>query len=151
MDGSTGESGGFHGRRAAVVITRNHQAQIFDRLRREFPNEGCGLLAGTQERVTAVYPIDSAEPSPVFYNMDSKQQLRALGDIEDRGWELLAIYHSHTHTRAYPSATDIQHAVYPDALYVIVSLADESDPEMRAFRVTDGAVAEEPVVVVDEG
>lgn len=105
------------------------------------------MLAGNRDRVTAVYPIDSAEPSPVFYNMDSRQQLRALMDIEDQGLELVAIYHSHTHTRAYPSPTDIEHAVYPDALYVIISLADESEPDMRAFRVTDGVVVEEPVVV----
>lgn len=130
-----------------MVITPDHHVQILDQLRREFPNEGCGLLAGNQERVTAVYPIDSADPSPVFYNMDSKQQLRALMDIEDQGWELVAIYHSHTHTRAYPSPTDIEHAVYPDALYVIVSLADEHEPDMRAFRVRSGVVEEEPVIV----
>ena len=57
----------------------------------------------------------------------------------------LVIYHSHTHTRAYPSATDIRLAAYPDATYAIVTLQDRDAPDVRAFRIRDGEVTERDV------
>jgi proteasome lid subunit RPN8/RPN11 len=77
--------------------------------------------------------------------MDSEQQLRAMLEIDDQGWELSAIYHSHPRTPAYPSQTDIALAFFPDATYVIVSLARRNQPTTRAFRIVDGTVTEEPV------
>jgi proteasome lid subunit RPN8/RPN11 len=71
-------------------------------------------------------------------------------EIDDRGWDLAAIYHSHTRTRAYPSQTDVSLAFYPEARYIIVSLADRSSPDVRAFTINDGAVQEEPLKVVDD-
>jgi proteasome lid subunit RPN8/RPN11 len=68
-------------------------------------------------------------------------------DIDDHGWELGAIYHSHTRTRAYPSPTDTKLAFYPAALYIIVSLANEKAPDVRAFRIADGEVTEAPLEI----
>jgi proteasome lid subunit RPN8/RPN11 len=79
--------------------------------------------------------------------MDPKEQLAAFKDMEAAGLDLIGIYHSHTHTTAYPSRTDAAKAYYPDALYVIVSLAKRDAPDIRAFRMTDGQITEESVIV----
>jgi proteasome lid subunit RPN8/RPN11 len=83
------------------------------------------------------------------YWMDSRQQLHIMRDIDGRGWELLAIYHSHPHSPARPSKTDKDLAGYPDAVYVIVSLKDGERPEARAFRI-DGQRAQEEELLVED-
>jgi proteasome lid subunit RPN8/RPN11 len=81
--------------------------------------------------------------------MDPRELYRAYREIEDQGWELLVIYHSHTHTEAYPSATDIRLASWPDAYYIIISLLDKAQPALRAFRIVDGKVTEEELRIVE--
>ena len=114
----------------------------------DFPYEVCGLLGMREDGSCAHYPIANAERSMTYYVMDGKQLLRAMRDIEDEGWGL-AIYHSHTHTQAYPSATDIRLAAYPEATYLIVTLQDRDRPDIRAFTILDGEVTEKDVVVRD--
>jgi proteasome lid subunit RPN8/RPN11 len=126
-----------------MVIPRWYVDEMVDHARREFPNEACGLLAAENGAAVHFYPIRNAEASPVHYRMDPQEQLRAMLDMDDRGWDLGAIVHSHTHTRAYPSQTDVGLAFYPDSLYLIVSIADQSAPEVRAFRITDEEIREE--------
>jgi proteasome lid subunit RPN8/RPN11 len=106
------------------------------------PNEVCGLLAGTAGRARRLYRTASAEPSPVRYVVEPREQLRILREIEGQGWELVGIYHSHTHSPAYPSRTDVELAYYPEAFYLIVSLMVDDAPEVRAFRILDGQVSE---------
>jgi proteasome lid subunit RPN8/RPN11 len=115
--------------------------------RAENPAEACGLIAGDQGNPVQLYRIPNADPSIYRYNMEPKAQLRAMDEMESRGWDLLAIYHSHTHTPAYPSPTDIALAFYPDALYVIVSLQQPDDPVIRAFTIVEGTVTEVQVEV----
>jgi proteasome lid subunit RPN8/RPN11 len=114
----------------------------------DFPYEVCGLLGLHTDGTAEVLPVANAERSMRYYVMDSRELLRAMRRIEDD--ELgLVIYHSHTHTQAYPSATDIRHAAYPDALYAIVTLQDRDQPAVRAFTIRGGVVEETPVVVRD--
>jgi proteasome lid subunit RPN8/RPN11 len=87
-----------------------------------------------------------------MYVMDPREQLRMMDEIDASGEELLAIYHSHTRSAAYPSRTDVELAFFPDTLYLIVSLADRDAPEIRAFRISRSApegeqIVEEPVEV----
>jgi len=70
-----------------------------------------------------------------------------MREMDRKGWDLVGIYHSHTHTEAYPSKTDVELAFYPEALYFIVSVQDRNAPVIRAFRITDGQIAEEEVVI----
>jgi len=125
-------------------------AAVFDELVAhawsDFPYEVCGLLGLHVDGRVEVLPIANAERSMRYYVMDSRELLRAMRRIEDEGLGLV-IYHSHTHTQAYPSATDVRHAAYPDALYAIVTLQDHDVPALRAFTIRDGAVAEVPVVI----
>lgn len=115
--------------------------------RSDHPYEVCGLLAGRDGRLTRHYPIPNAARSMTFYNMDPTALLRAMRDMDDHEWDLLAIYHSHTHTEAYPSATDVRLAFYTDAVYLIVSLQDPAAPHVRAFDIVDGSVTERSLVI----
>jgi proteasome lid subunit RPN8/RPN11 len=135
-----------------VVISRAQVNAIIGQAKKEFPDEACGLLAGAGDRIVCVYPVRNARASPVYYEMDAGEQLRALEDIDERGWELAAVYHSHTHTRAYPSRTDVEVAqatlaFYPETLYVIVSLAYPDNPDFRAFRIEGTEIREVPVTI----
>jgi len=112
---------------------------------RDFPNEACGLIAARDGVPTKVYPMKNADSSPVTYRLDPKEQLQAFNDIDDHGWELWAIYHSHTHSEAYPSETDRRQAFYPEARYLILSLEDRERPVLRGFRIEDDEVTEEEV------
>jgi [CysO sulfur-carrier protein]-S-L-cysteine hydrolase len=112
----------------------------------DFPFEVCGLLGVRPDGTIEHFPIDNAERSMTYYVMEPKQLLRAMREIEDNGWGM-AIYHSHTHTQAYPSATDIRLAAYPEATYLIVTLQDRDRPDIRGFSIVDGEVTEKRVVV----
>ncbi|MBA3551942.1 MAG: M67 family metallopeptidase [Actinobacteria bacterium] len=120
---------------------------MIEHARREFPKEACGLLGGPRGTIEAIYPMRNADDSAVTYRLDPTEQLRVFREIEDRGWDLIAIYHSHTHSEAYPSVTDRRLAFYPEAVYVLVSLAAPEDPVVRAFSIRDGDVDELEVTV----
>lgn len=128
-----------------VYIPRACIDEMIQHALAERPNEACGMLAGVGDRATQFYPAINAEKSPVRYLMEPRDQLRIMRDMEDHGWDLLGIFHSHTHTAAYPSQTDVALAYYPDALYLLVSLADEANPVLRAFHIVDGRISEEPI------
>jgi [CysO sulfur-carrier protein]-S-L-cysteine hydrolase len=131
------------------VLDRATRDLIVEHAWSDFPYEVCGLLGVRPDGSIVHYPIDNAERSMTFYVMDAKQLLRAMREIEDEGYGL-AIYHSHTHTHAYPSATDIRLAAYPEATYLIATLQDRDHPEIRGYSIIDGEVTEKPVVVRDE-
>jgi proteasome lid subunit RPN8/RPN11 len=114
----------------------------------DFPYEVCGLVGLRRDGSAEVLPVANADRSMRYYLMDARELLRAMRRIEDEGMGLV-IYHSHTHTRAYPSETDVRLAAYPEALYAIVTLQDRDRPAVRAFRIRDGAIDEVPVRVRD--
>ncbi|MFM7064540.1 MAG: Mov34/MPN/PAD-1 family protein [Actinomycetes bacterium] len=110
-----------------------------------FPLEACGLFAGDPDgTVRHFYPCQNAAASSTLYTVAPGDHLRADRDAEDRGWRLLGVMHSHTHTEAYPSPTDVAQAPDPDWHYVIVSLRDDA-PSLRSYRIVDEQIAEEPV------
>ena len=120
---------------------------MFAHARSELPNEACGILAGDNGRAIRFFPATNAEHSPTRYVVDPQDQLRILNELYTSGWDLLGIFHSHTHTAAYPSSTDVSLAAnWPDAYYLIASLQNES-PVLRAFRVVDGSVDEEELSI----
>ena len=112
------------------------------------PDEACGLLAGPSggDRATAFYPCRNAAASSRVYTIDPKDHLRADRDAEGRGLEIVGVMHSHTHTDAYPSPTDLAQAPDPSWHYVIVSLRDDA-PVLRSYRIVDEASTEERVAV----
>lgn len=114
------------------------------------PDEACGLLAGPPDtdRVTAFYRCRNAAESSRVYTVDPKDHLRADRDAEDRGLEIKGVMHSHTHTDAYPSPTDVQQAPDPTWHYVIVSLRQDA-PVTRSYRIVEQTITEEVVGVTD--
>jgi [CysO sulfur-carrier protein]-S-L-cysteine hydrolase len=112
------------------------------------PFEACGLIAGRQaDEATVFYPTDNDARSTRVYAVPPRQHLKAERDAEDDGMILTGVVHSHTHTDAFPSPTDVTMAPDPSWHYVIVSLRDES-PVLRSFRIVNGNIAEEPVVLI---
>ncbi|HET6776404.1 MAG TPA: M67 family metallopeptidase [Actinomycetota bacterium] len=113
------------------------------------PNEACGLLAGSDGRVEHFFPMANADRSALTYTLDPKEHLRVEDEIWDKGWSVVGIFHSHTTSQAYPSPTDTSKAGgYPDAAYMILSLADRSNPSLRAFTIRRGEVEEEEVKIL---
>lgn len=112
------------------------------------PEEACGLLGGTSEPAdaTVLYPTRNVAASARLYTVDPLEHLNADRDAEARGLELIGVFHSHTHTEAYPSPTDVAQAPDPGWHYVLVSLK-YADPVLRSFRIVDGTIEEEEVEV----
>jgi len=107
-----------------------------------WPEEACGLIGGRDDRALSLYPVENVHHSPISFEMEPVQQVRAMLAMEAEGLELVAIYHSHPHGPARPSATDVANAYYPDAVQIIISLDDRARPDLRAFTIIDGVVAE---------
>lgn len=121
----------------------------------EDPNECCGIIAGKDDEATQLYRITNVDKSPYRYSMEPKEFFQAYREIEDKGWQIMVLYHSHTHTEARPSDTDIRLATGPDGgstwpgtFYVVVSLADKGKPSVRAFTIEDEVVDEHELVVI---
>src|SRR5579884_152926 len=127
-------------------ISPDLYAEMIEHARAEAPNECCGMIGSRHGQAVRLYAATNAAASPLRYEIDGAEQIRIYNEIEDAGLELGAIYHSHTRTEPYPSQTDINLAFYPDSLYVIVGLAGP-DPEVRAFTIRDGEVAEAELIV----
>lgn len=116
--------------------------------REDLPNECCGMVGGSDGEATAVIRVENSAASPLRFEMNSQGQYDALKAIEDDGGELLAIYHSHTKSAAYPSQTDVNQAVnWPDAIYVIVSLEDPESPDVKAYWLKDLKIADVELLV----
>jgi proteasome lid subunit RPN8/RPN11 len=133
-----------------LILGSADRAKIVDHCIAVLPNEACGILAGRGGAVLRVIAMTNAEPSPAFYVMDPGEQFKVMKELRQAGLDLVGIYHSHTGSRAYPSATDVQLASYPEAVYVIVSLMDRENPEVRGFSLRDGVIDEVPLAADPE-
>jgi proteasome lid subunit RPN8/RPN11 len=129
-----------------VVIPAAVRDEIVAHARAGLPNEACGILAGIDGRVERFYPAESDEPSPYYYRIESRDQIRIMNEIDEAGLDLVGIYHSHTSSPAFPSRTDAEQAFWPDAVYVIVSLASP-EADVRGYRIRDMEVTEEELVL----
>jgi proteasome lid subunit RPN8/RPN11 len=131
-----------------LKLPQKHIDEMIAHAKEDVPNECCGIIAGKDGEAKKLYRAINAEASPYRYSVDPKDLLRIYRDVDSNGWDVHVIYHSHTHTEAYPSQTDIRLAAWEDAYYVLVSLMDDDNPVVRAFRIQEGEVTEEDVEVV---
>ena len=112
--------------------------EMISHSREHNPNECCGILSGIDQQVTKLYRIKNLTPSPYRYVMDPKEQMEAERDSDNHNLSFIAFYHSHTHTPAYPSDTDVrmaQESGWLDFYYVLVSLEDNENPVVNFFWV----------------
>jgi proteasome lid subunit RPN8/RPN11 len=105
--------------RPVFTLRRQHWQQMHSDVAGKAPLEACGLVAGLTGRSMAVYPVFNELESPVRFRMDPEGQIRAMIAIEEQGWELAAIYHSHPEGPDHPSPTDISEAMYPETVQLI--------------------------------
>jgi len=117
--------------------------------RRDHPDEACGVVTGREGVAARLLEMENAARSPTFYEFDSAALLALYREMDDLDEEPYVIYHSHTATEAYPSRTDISLANEPGAHYVLLSTRDElgDATEVRSYRIVDGVVTEEEIVV----
>ena len=152
---------------SVLKIPRKILDEMIAHARELDPYECCGLLAGSNGAVARHYRITNtvakdaravevfdgadvkqlgrlpdAAKAEVAYFMDPKEMLAAFKDMRQRNLDLTVIYHSHTHSPAYPSATDVGLAYYPDAAYLIISLERKSAPDLRAYWIKDRLVTQ---------
>ena len=115
---------------------------------RGLPDEACGLLMGRYggEEAARIFPTKNAAASALIYEIDPKEMLAADREAQGMGADIMGVFHSHTHTDAYPSPTDVAQASDPGWHYVLVSLRD-THPVVRSYTIVDGVIGEEPVVV----
>jgi proteasome lid subunit RPN8/RPN11 len=125
---------------APLRLPRAIADEIAEHARTGLPDEACGIVSGVDATATRFHPAVNADASPFRYSIDSQDLLRIVTEIDDAEEDLLAIYHSHTRSPAFPSRTDVELAFWPDAAYVIVSLASDP-PDLKAYSIRDGRIA----------
>ena len=139
-----------------LVIDRTTRDAIVAHAKRDHPDEACGLVAGPEgsDRAERVVEMVNAAGSPTFYEFDSTELLALYKEMWANDEEPVIVYHSHTATEAYPSRTDIGLASEPAAHYVLVSTREHGNSdgpvEFRSYRIIDGEVTEEEVIVVPQ-
>lgn len=133
--------------KTALFITSKLLDEVISHCREVYPNEACGILAGKDRVVEKVYKMINIESSSVTYMMDSKEQFAVMKEMRREGLEMVAIYHSHPYTDAFPSQRDIKLAFYPDSVYLIISLIDK-EPKIKAFSIIDEQIKEVEMKVV---
>jgi proteasome lid subunit RPN8/RPN11 len=130
-----------------LTVTAQQRDAIVATCIRALPNEGCGLLLGSPEGVVAsVVASANVADSAKVYEIDSRVLLQAYRRADNEDLSVLGVFHSHTHSEAYPSPTDINQAPDPLWHYVVVSLRDVR-AEIRSYQIVDATVSEESVVV----
>jgi proteasome lid subunit RPN8/RPN11 len=115
---------------------------MVEHARREAPNECCGLLAGTAEQIDRSVPTPNLAASPTRFEVDPREHIALNRRLRGSGTAVIGVYHSHPRTTAHPSPSDIAEAFYPDFVYVVISLADPTRPDVRAYRIRDGRASE---------
>lgn len=125
--------------------------EIIDHAKREFPYEACGIIAGDKDKkITKVYGMTNTDKSSQSFFMDPKEQFQAMKHIRRHGLTMIAIYHSHPETEAFPSSHDVELALYPDVSYIIASLKNKDNPNIRSFIIVEGKIKEEKLHVTDK-
>ncbi|MDT7944321.1 MAG: M67 family metallopeptidase [Dehalococcoidia bacterium] len=126
----------------ALRLPRSFLEEMIAHAQAEAPIECCGIVAGHDGRAVKLYKCRNAEQSPYRYQVDPQDLFRVYRECEEKGWEFLAIYHSHTASEAVPSPTDVRLAFWPETYYLVISLKDPQRPVVRAFRIREGQVQE---------
>lgn len=109
--------------------------EMVSHAREGLPLEVCGILGGKGGTASVLYRVTNTEASGVHFLMDPREQLDAMDDLDARGLDMIAFYHSHPANPAWPSSEDIRLAYYPDVSIIIVSLMEPGEPDVKAFRI----------------
>jgi len=130
-----------------LTIPKHIYQQMLEQAEAEAPMEACGILAGRDSRVERFYGMTNADNSSDHFMMEPKEQFAAAKDIRKEGLEMLAVCHSHPQTPARPSEEDGRLALTENVIYVILSLQDSANPDVKGFIIENGSVTEVPITV----
>jgi proteasome lid subunit RPN8/RPN11 len=126
-------------------IPRKLAETIFDLAYEGLPRKVCGILGGKGGVVTTVIPVTNIAAIGEHYTMDPGEQLNAMTQLQEKGLDLLGIYHSHLDNPAFPTVADINRPLSSDVSHVIVSLRKLDNPVLKSFRIIAGQVEPEQV------
>jgi [CysO sulfur-carrier protein]-S-L-cysteine hydrolase len=130
---------------ASVTLPADLVQAIVDHTRSEYPNEACGVIVGDRPAADGGValrwvPMRNEYASPLRYRIHAQDLYPVLVEVDDADDRAFwAIVHSHVRSAAYPSPTDVGQALFPDALYLLVSL-EADEPAFGAFRIVDGTI-----------
>lgn len=137
----------------SLLIPKRVLANIISHALESDPEECCGVLIGVEDAAEDVRRIQNKHPQPVRrYEMDPIGLARAESEADAKGRKIVAIYHSHTHTQAYPSQTDVNNAVqswWTEPYYILISLVEKTRPIVRAYRISEDATVTETPITTD--
>tara|TARA_B110000438_G_scaffold285869_1_gene316460 strand:+ start:8962 stop:9411 length:450 start_codon:yes stop_codon:yes gene_type:complete len=136
-----------------IIIPRPIISKLFEHALLEDPNECCGLLIGKENKVRNIQKCQNIHSSPITrYTIEPKDLLKAENFSDENNMEILAIYHSHTHSQAYPSSTDIENAIesmWTNPYYILISLVEKTRPIIRAYKILEDKNVEEVIIEHD--
>ncbi len=135
-----------------MSLTQSQVKRLGARARADAPNETCGLIGGQNGRALQIYPLKNVDDNPrIRYLADPQELLYAVREVEEaHDWQVLAIYHSHPASPAYPSPTDVERAFYPDAVYILISLMKPDAVDVRGFKIQEAKITEVTLDVEEE-
>lgn len=125
-----------------MLINRSVLDDIVAHARESRPRECCGLLTGKDDQIVGTVRARNVADLPTRFLIDPHDHLAALRSARSTGLDVVGFYHSHPHSGAYPSPTDLAEATYPEAVHLIVGLKDDRAPEARLFRIAEGGAEE---------
>jgi len=132
-----------------LKIPRSIYTDMIDHSEQGAPLEICGILGGREGMVFETYRMTNTDQSNEHFMMDSREQFAVVRDLRSKGLEMSAIYHSHPETPARPSEEDIRLALTPGVSHVIISLATAEQPVARSYKIADGSVEAEELIIIN--
>ncbi len=130
-----------------MKITKEIVVDVFRHAKKDAPIEACGYLGGKDDVVTKCFPMTNIDKSKEHFSFDPKEQFKVLKNARAKGFEMLAVYHSHPATPARPSKEDIKLAYDPTISYVIASIAGKQET-IESFKIKNGTVIPETVEII---
>lgn len=133
--------------KAKIIIKKDIYDKVINLCLNDPSKESCGILVGEDKIIDKIYPLTNISDNPHFcYLIDPKEQLKVFKELRRENLQMLAIFHSHIDSAAYPSKRDVELAFYPESSYLIISLSDNT-PTARSFKISDGSISEEELVM----
>lgn len=130
-----------------IRLKQEHYQLMLVDVQQRLPEEACGIIAGVDGTSVRVFSLRNIYHSTTDYRLDPKEQIAIFNRMEQNGWDLLGIYHSHPSGPPHPSSTDINKAYYPETAYIIWT-KDSQDWVCKAFRISHGQVASLPITLI---
>ena len=135
-----------------IQLNRTDHEKILAHAKSELPNEACGLIAGRVEDgvkiIEKVYLLTNVDHSNEHFSLDPKEQLAAVKDMRANGLSPLGNWHSHPESPSRPSEEDKRLAYDSKASYMILSLMNEQEPVLNSFKISDGSVQKEELIII---